>query len=408
VNADPDANFCRACGSAQAPSDADAQTEIAATNGWPQTGGATAVLDAPITTAHSEPVRAAAAVASPAPGRSRPLWLLLTVPTAALALFAGIGAFVLLSRGHAGPSFAQRATGVLAPVVTADGDVDLKLQMTHDGRDLAAVRTAAEAARQATVKAQGAVTVLEASSKDARTKALLDQALGANQAYLDKITEAATALTPLRAASAVTAARQAAQSFSTLATTTPTVTLPTDADFGSVEQLQTLAAAQAKAAAQRAVAARAKAQTRAAERSYVNSIDALLENSSETRANLGSLITDIENDQLSPTQASAQIASIINQRQDLQNQVAAVAAPARFRLAAEKLRDSIAAALDDDYAIQGWINGWYDADLYAYERSYSQHEQATARATAAKSDFLALYNQLRAERLQLQPLDVNY
>src|SRR5262249_36997023 len=141
---------------------------------------------------------------------------------------------------------------------------------------------------------------------------------------------------------------------------------------------------------------------------YVRSIDALLENSAETRDNLGSLITDVDNNLLSPTQASAQIASIINQRQDLQNQVAAVAAPPGYRVAAEKLRDSIAAALDDDYAIQGLINSWYDGDVYAYDHAYSRHDEATARATAAKSDFLALYNRLRAQRLHLQPIDVNY
>ena len=125
-------------------------------------------------------------------------------------------------------------------------------------------------------------------------------------------------------------------------------------------------------------------------------------------SNLGGLISDIENGQLSPSQATAQIASIINQRQDLQNQVIAVPTPTAFQPAAEKLRGSIAAALEDDYAIQGWIAGWYDDDAYAYDRAYARHEQATATASAAKSDFLATYNQLRATELHLPSLDVDF
>jgi hypothetical protein len=68
----------------------------------------------------------------------------------------------------------------------------------------------------------------------------------------------------------------------------------------------------------------------------------------------------------------------------------------------------IAAALEDDYAIQGWITGWYDDDVYAYDRAYARHEQATTTASAAKSDFLATYNQLRATYLHLPPLDVDF
>jgi hypothetical protein len=133
-----------------------------------------------------------------------------------------------------------------------------------------------------------------------------------------------------------------------------------------------------------------------------------VDESADTRSNLGTLIGDIESGQLSASQASAQIASIINQRQDLQNQAAVVSTPPSFTVAADKLRESIAAALEDDYAIQAWINAWYDDDPYAYERAYAEHEQATAQATTSKADFLSTYNDLRSKHLKLAPIDVNY
>src|SRR5262245_6627089 len=97
---DPEANFCRACGCAQSLADAEAPIEVAA-NGRPQdTGGVTAVLDAPVTTALVEPARPTAALPSATSGRSRPSWLLPALLAGALALLGLIGAIVFSSRGH--------------------------------------------------------------------------------------------------------------------------------------------------------------------------------------------------------------------------------------------------------------------------------------------------------------------
>jgi hypothetical protein len=249
--------------------------------------------------------------------------------------------------------------------------------------------------------------VLDAPGREATVKGLIGQAVDANLAYVDQVTAATSHLSTVRAAAAVTAAQQTAASWAALATT-PNLVVPANSAFLSADQLQSLATAQDKLAARKAAAAQARTRSLAALRSYVSSIDALLQNSAETRSNLGSLIGDIQNGQLSPSQATAQIASIINQRQDLENQIAAVPAPAQFGDASEQLRGSIAAALQDDYAIQGWITAWYDDDVYAYDRAYTQHEQATTAATTAKSNFLTAYNQLRATHLHLAPLEVDY
>jgi len=230
--------------------------------------------------------------------------------------------------------------------------------------------------------------VLDTSGKDAAAKRLLDQALAANISYLDRISVAASGLTAVRASAAVTAEAQVVQSYSMLSASVPGLTVLSNAIFASASQLQTLAAAQENAAQAQATATQAKAASTAALRTYVRSIDSLLQNSADTRSNLGALIGDIQNGQLSASGAASEISSIINQRQDLQNQVSAVATPTTFRVAAAKLRDSIAASLQDDYAIQGWINAWYDNEptpSTAPTPSTSKRPRKRARRRATSS-----------------------
>jgi hypothetical protein len=166
-------------------------------------------------------------------------------------------------------------------------------------------------------------------------------------------------------------------------------------------QLTTLAAQQQKEQ-------QAKAATLSAIRSYVRSIDGLLRNSADTRSNLGNLINDAESGQIDSVQASAEIQGVINQRQDLQNQVSAVSAPAAFANASSSLRDSISASLQDDIAIQRWMNAWEAGDIAGESTAYQQHLAATETASSAKASFLGLYNQLRDRYLHLSPIDVAY
>jgi hypothetical protein len=279
--------------------------------------------------------------------------------------------------------------------------LNAKLQSVDQPADLGGVADAASQLTRDLTLAEGGLTILDARGDDVEAKALLEQALTANLGYAEKVKTAADGLNQVRASAAATAGQQAAQSYSVVGATAPTLALPPTGVFLSTSQLQALATEQAEQA-------QAKATSTAALRSYVRSIDSLLRNSADTRANLASLIADIRNGQVSASQATSEIASIINQRQDLQNQVSAVPTPSQFRNAAVKLRDSIEASLDDDYAIQGWITAWFDGDSYAFERAFARHEAATARASAAKAEFLALYNRLRSRFLKLPSLSVSY
>jgi tRNA A-37 threonylcarbamoyl transferase component Bud32 len=144
---------------------------------------------------------------------------------------------------------------------------------------------------------------------------------------------------------------------------------------------------------------------RARNLAYTEQIDRLLTNSAETRMDLGALVRAASNRSIPLDDARGRIAAIINQRQSLQNSIASVDTPQAFRKSAELLRKSIRAALDDDFAIQAWINAHYPADPSA-SRRLSEHLAASKRASAAKQRFVDNYDRLRARLLDLPPLKV--
>ena len=102
----------------------------------------------------------------------------------------------------------------------------------------------------------------------------------------------------------------------------------------------------------------------------------------------------------------SQIASIINQRQDLQNAVAAVEAPQSFASSARLLRQSLTAAIADDLAIQGWLDAWLAYDSYTFSQFWQKHLDATAQATRDKQAFIEAYNRARQQVLKLGPLAI--
>jgi hypothetical protein len=379
------------------PASTDAPTEVAPPTAWPQ-----APSDpAPPPPAAAAPPDSASATRPPWAAETRPRWLLPVIAIIALVAIAVVIAVIVLSRDTGSGGFTRKANELVTPVAASDRLLDATLQAVDRPADLGDVAEAASRLTRDLTLAAGGLTILDAGGDDLQVKALLGQALTANLSYAEKVKTAADGLNPVRASAAATAGQQAAQSYSAVGSAAPKLALPQTGVFLSAGQLQALAADQVKQA-------QAKATSTAALRSYVRSIDSLLRNSADTRANLASLIAGIRNGQVSPSQATSEIASTINQRQDLQNQVSAVPTPAPFRNAAVKLRDSIKVSLDDDYAIQGWINAWFDGDSYAFERAFARHETATARASAAKADFLALYNRLRGRFLKLPPLRVSY
>jgi hypothetical protein len=144
--------------------------------------------------------------------------------------------------------------------------------------------------------------------------------------------------------------------------------------------------------------------------SFRQSIDGLLQNSADTRANIGPLIAAVSaagGPTITHEQASAQIAEIINQRQSLRNSVAVVPAPPETARAMKLLLASITAALDDDVVVRDWIDARFAGDEARATALWGRQVEASTQATAAKKAFRAEYNTLRAG-LGLPPTTVEY
>jgi hypothetical protein len=419
-NEEPEgARFCGSCGAPFAPSEpepagtesaeastppeviasaiADAPTDVAPPPDWPQAP--------PPEPAPPPPPRAAvpdrpSAAQPPAATPTRRKRLLPAIAAIALIAAGVVVAVIVFSGGGGSSNFTRKANELIAPVTASNRLLSVKLRSARLSNLGDVAGAAAQLTRDLT-QAEGALMMLEVRGDDRQAKALLAQALTANLGYGEKVEAAADGLDELRASAAATAGRQAAQSYSAAGSAAPKLVLPQTAIFQSASQLQSLAADQAEQA-------HARAALIAAISSYVRSIDGLLRNSARTRASLATLIASVRGDRVSASQATAQIASIISQRQGLQTQVASVPTPTEFRNAAVRLRNSIRASLDDDYAIQEWISARFAGNSSAVKRAFARHDAATARASAAKADFLVLYNRLRSRFLKLPPIRVSY
>jgi hypothetical protein len=376
----PGDRFCRSCGSSASASSAEAPTVV---ERWP----------APVQT----PLPASQPSAGGPARSSRPSWLIPVVAGAALLLGTVVVAVILLSSGsEESISFNDQVAPVVEPVVAASATVGNELSNAEKPADLAAVNDAAGELQTAVSTAYGAATVLEVEDADAERLAAVRNALTITGEYASRVAAAAESLSPARAKAAGTAGAAARNSWATVAAQSSGLIVPGEQAFTSAEQLATVAEDQRQQQSQ-------QTSGTAAARAYVEKIDRLLTNSAETRGDLGALIGDVQQGTISSSESRARIAAIINQRQGLQNAVASVDAPVPFRRSSELLRASITAALDDDFAIQGWINAWFDGDSYSFDRFYGEHEQATARATAAKRAFVEEYNRVRARVLKLGP-----
>lgn len=411
-NVGEESRFCKSCG---APVYAKDELSIGEERMTAE-DGATAVLAPPptATVTSAEPPPPPPVEASTSGGRRYLKPLAAAGVFVIAAAIAGTIVFVAM-RGDNGPShaaFISDANLLVEPVITANATLAARLGLADSPPALNAVTDAATALEVEVTRAQGAASVLDRPQRDSRAALALTGALTANLSYARRVGVAATKLSPVRATAAMTAAQSARIAWQSVSTADPELTVPPTNSLLGAAQLRALSQDQARAQAAKAAAARRAQQQRTAvsarDRAWVQAIDSLLLNSAETRSDLGGLINDVQNGTIDPGAAIGRIEAIISQRQDLQNQISGHPAPPRFQAVAELLRQSIRYSLDDDLAIQGWIEAWYASDAYTYQRFYSEHESATSRASAAKAEFLQRYNALRSQLLRLPPVNVAY
>jgi hypothetical protein len=144
------------------------------------------------------------------------------------------------------------------------------------------------------------------------------------------------------------------------------------------------------------------------ERVYAQQLASLLRNSADTRAGLGTLIAGVQNGSLAYTDAKARVAAVISQRQGLRDDVARLETPAAFAGAAELLRRSLTAAIEDDVAVQRWIVAHYEGDPAAEGPAWNEQIAASGRATSAKRAFLDAYGRLAGRVGNLPTLPGSY
>jgi hypothetical protein len=343
------------------------------------------------------PTFAPAPVSSPT--HTRPSWLLPAVGAGLAIVVAAAVAAVLLSSGASTPApLADQTRLVVAPVTTDVVQLASAQTGVNARSDLSGVKTAADRLKADATSARAELDAIKVRSSEQATLSLLRTAIGSAADYGQSAAAAADKPTDGSVGAARAAADSARTNFTAVSAALPSITLPPASAF-NVDAIASITTAQ-KASKQQAAQAISGAQ------GYVRQIDQLLTNSSETRGNLGDLINGVTNGTITSGEAKSQIAGILNQRQSLQNSVAAIDAPAGFRTASRLLRQSLAAAITDDYDIQGWIDAWNQNDQFTFDQFWQKHLAATAAATSAKQAFVAEYNAARRRVLHNGPLKI--
>jgi S1-C subfamily serine protease len=141
---------------------------------------------------------------------------------------------------------------------------------------------------------------------------------------------------------------------------------------------------------------------------YADAVDTALVDSARTRTGLADLIDGVNNGSYDLQTADAAINAVIDQRRQLLDDVQSVDPPAAFARSAQLLKASLVAAIADDLAVEAWIHAKYNGNAAEASDAWQRNIAASERATAAKSEFLRVYNGVRKRLLRLAPLDVAY
>lgn len=152
----------------------------------------------------------------------------------------------------------------------------------------------------------------------------------------------------------------------------------------------------------------AQAKARKASQAYVKTIDGMLIDSARTRADLGTLISHVNQYAIPYAQAAAEIDAITEQRRSLLAAASSVAPPSSFARSATLLRRSLVASIDDDLAIESWINAKYAGSTAEEAYYWQRNVSLSTAASAAKAAFLREYNARRSALLNEPPLNVQY
>jgi hypothetical protein len=133
-----------------------------------------------------------------------------------------------------------------------------------------------------------------------------------------------------------------------------------------------------------------------ANRSYVEGLDLLLLNSSDTRGVLNEVLTGVQRGALGRANAVSRIEDVIDDRRALLDHITTRPTPQAFRAAQRALRAAIALSIKVDLAALNYVEASFNGNVVARDNAYREIAAGSRQATAQKASFTRLYNAARA------------
>ena len=134
-------------------------------------------------------------------------------------------------------------------------------------------------------------------------------------------------------------------------------------------------------------------------------IGAILEQSASGRGQVGQVVAQVQSCTIDPNQAAIQIDSVVANRTTVLNQLSGIpnATSADTASVVSSLQSAIGASIEADRGYSDWMKYLYNDYYYTYpigcpsgraptNYSYDNATSASARATQAKTNFIAVYN----------------
>ena len=134
-------------------------------------------------------------------------------------------------------------------------------------------------------------------------------------------------------------------------------------------------------------------------------IGAILEQSASGRGQVGQVVAQVQSCSIDPNQAAIQIDSVVANRTTVLSQLSGIpnATSADTAAVVSSLQSAIGASIEADRGYSDWMKYLYNVYYYTYpigcpsgqaptNYSFDNATSASARATQAKSNFIAIYN----------------
>jgi hypothetical protein len=311
-----------------------------------------------------------------------------TNATTEAAAVGGAGTTATDQQG--GPTFNSRISSIVNGIVPAQATItSLVRALRPTPQSFAAVRRAADTLEQAVLRAQGTADALSPGGpgENAAKRSLLD-ALAKQSRYARSLRDlpAPSALAPARAGSLVSQAAEVRIAYTILRNQTggPCCTpMPAGAD-----------------AAQRFVAVARNRQTPAGLGLFVDRIEGFLNQSTSGRAELVSALGAAMNCSTYPEQASGRVASVVENRQSLLDQLASVQAPTpQAARIVSLLQVSLSHSIAADRHYRDWLASLSGSSSCPLPQTgdYRLARSEDAQASVAKREFIAAFNPLASK-----------